>query len=290
MTSHRRPHEFANMKATTNSLDEIARGRAPSEMSRPTTTTRNGFMESQGCGLQVLTTADLALMMGLPIRGIVAFVSTSSDKAGRSVPAPGQGVLVNARRTTSASNIPSPLLKMSNRRRRLDFRRKQISEARAVALDQLDFEVNVVLEQDPGIDVVTYRQERHEQILGDFLQEERDAQYSLGNDFWRHDSSIAPLTGALATWGLTIDDLRVASFHGTSTMMNDKNESSVLQQQLTALGRRKGNLLLEGLPEIPDWSFQRCCRCMDGQRGAADAEFQVIATPIISTRLYSSMT
>ncbi|KGO55690.1 Acyl transferase/acyl hydrolase/lysophospholipase [Penicillium expansum] len=223
--------------ATTNSLDEIARGRAPSEMSRPTTTTRNGFMESQGCGLQVLTTADLALMMGLPIRGIVAFVSTSSDKAGRSVPAPGQGVLVNARRTTSASNIPSPLLKMSNRRRRLDFRRKQISEARAVALDQLDFEVNVVLEQDPGIDVVTYRQERHEQILGDFLQEERDAQYSLGNDFWRHDSSIAPLTGALATWGLTIDDLRVASFHGTSTMMNDKNESSVLQQQLTALGR-----------------------------------------------------
>ncbi|KGO45059.1 Acyl transferase/acyl hydrolase/lysophospholipase [Penicillium expansum] len=233
-------YEFANMKATTNSLDEIARGRAPSEMSRPTTTTRNGFIESQGCGLQVLTTADLALKMGLPIRGIVAFVSTSSDKAGRSVPAPGQGVLVNARRTTSASNIPSPLLKMSNRHR-LNFRRKQISEARAVALDQLDFEVNVVLEQDPGIDVVTYRQERHEQILGDFLQEERDAQYSLGNDFWRHDSSIAPLTGALATWGLTIDDLRVASFHGTSTMMNDKNESSVLQQQLTALGRRNRN-------------------------------------------------
>ncbi|KAJ5498187.1 Fatty acid synthase subunit alpha [Penicillium expansum] len=219
-------YEFANMKATTNSLDEIARGRGPSEMSRPTTTTRNGFMESQGCGLQVLTTADLALKMGLPIRGIVAFVSTSSDKASRSVPAPGQGVLVNARRTTSASNIPSPLLKMSNRRRRLDFRRKQISEARAVALDQLDFEVNV---------------ERHEQILGDFLQEERDAQYSLGNDFWRHDSSIAPLTGALATWGLTIDDLRVASFHGTSTMMNDKNKSSVLQQQLTALGRRNRN-------------------------------------------------
>ncbi|EKV04372.1 Fatty acid synthase subunit alpha, putative [Penicillium digitatum] len=236
--------EFANMKATTNSIEEIARGRAPSEMSRPTTTTRNGFMESQGCGLQVLTTADLALKMGLPIRGIVAFVSTSSDKASRSVPAPGQGVLVNARRTISASNLSSPLLKMINRRRRLDFRRKQIAEARALALDQLDFEVDVVLEQDPGVDVVKYRKERHEQIRMDFLQEERDAQYSLGNDFWRHDTSIAPLTGALATWGLTIDDLRVASFHGTSTMLNDKNESSVLQQQLTALGRRKGNLLL----------------------------------------------
>ncbi|KAJ6099566.1 hypothetical protein N7467_001101 [Penicillium canescens] len=237
-------YEFASMKATTNSLDETARGRAPSEMSRPTTTTRNGFMESQGCGLQVLTTADLALKMGLPIRGIVAFVSTSSDKASRSVPAPGQGVLVNARRTTSASNIPSPLLKVANRRRRLEFRRRQIAEARVVALEQLDFEVDTVLEQDPDLDVATYRKERHEQILVDFLQEERDAQYSLGNEFWRHDSSIAPLTGSLATWGLTIDDLQVASFHGTSTILNDKNESSVLQQQLTALGRRKGNVLL----------------------------------------------
>jgi fatty acid synthase subunit alpha len=237
-------YEFASMKATTNSLDEIARGRAPSEMSRPTTTTRNGFMESQGCGLQVLTTADLALKMGLPIRGIVAFVSTSSDKASRSVPAPGQGVLVNARHTTSASNIPSPLLKVANRRRRLQFRRRQIAEARAAALEQLDFEVDTVLEQDPDLDVAAYRKERHEQILADFVQEERDAQYSLGNEFWRHDSSIAPLTGSLATWGLTIDDLQVASFHGTSTVMNDKNESSVLQQQLTALGRRKGNVLL----------------------------------------------
>jgi fatty acid synthase subunit alpha len=104
--------------------------------------------------------------------------------------------------------------------------------------------VDTVLEQDPDLDVAAYRKERHEQILADFVQEERDAQYSLGNEFWRHDSSIAPLTGSLATWGLTIDDLQVASFHGTSTVMNDKNESSVLQQQLTALGRRKGNVLL----------------------------------------------
>lgn len=235
-------YEFASMKATSNSIEETARGRAPSEMSRPTTTTRNGFMESQGCGLQVLTTADLALKMGLPIRGIVAFVSTSSDKASRSVPAPGQGVLVNARR--SASNVASPLLKVANRRRRLDFRRRQIAEARAAAIEQLDFEVETVLEQDPDVDVVAYRRERHAQILVEFDQEERNAQYALGNEFWRHDSSIAPLTGALATWGLTIDDLQVASFHGTSTVMNDKNESSVLQQQLTALGRRKGNVLL----------------------------------------------
>ena len=44
----------------------------------------------------------------------------------------------------------------------------------------------------------------------------------LGNSFWKQDPRIAPLRGALATWGLTIDDLGVASFHGTSTVANDR--------------------------------------------------------------------
>jgi fatty acid synthase subunit alpha len=42
--------EFANMKATSNSALEHASGRSPSEMSRPTSSSRRGFMESQGCG------------------------------------------------------------------------------------------------------------------------------------------------------------------------------------------------------------------------------------------------
>ncbi|KAJ2889309.1 fatty acid synthase alpha subunit Lsd1, partial [Coemansia aciculifera] len=40
--------EFANMGATSNSVDEFARGRTPAEMCRPSTTTRNGFMEGHG--------------------------------------------------------------------------------------------------------------------------------------------------------------------------------------------------------------------------------------------------
>ena len=35
-------NEFANMKATSNSDTEFAMGREPTEMSRPTTTTRAG--------------------------------------------------------------------------------------------------------------------------------------------------------------------------------------------------------------------------------------------------------
>lgn len=42
--------EFAQMHATSSAVDELAQGREPAEMSRPATTTRAGFMESQGAG------------------------------------------------------------------------------------------------------------------------------------------------------------------------------------------------------------------------------------------------
>lgn len=83
----------ANMKATSNAVAEFAAGREPSEMSRPTTTTRSGFMESQGTGIQVLMSAATAIRMGAPIQGVVAYTSTHTDKQGRSVPAPGHGVM-----------------------------------------------------------------------------------------------------------------------------------------------------------------------------------------------------
>ena len=71
-------YEFANMKATSNAETELAMGREPTEMSRPATTTRSGFMESQGTGVHVLMSAKTALELGAPIRGIVAYTSTST--------------------------------------------------------------------------------------------------------------------------------------------------------------------------------------------------------------------
>lgn len=88
-------YEFANMKATSNAETEFAMGREPAEMSRPATTTRSGvssispgvfrppdicvqFMEAQGTGVHVLMSAKTALELGAPIRGIVAFTSTST--------------------------------------------------------------------------------------------------------------------------------------------------------------------------------------------------------------------
>ncbi|KAJ2135713.1 beta subunit of fatty acid synthetase, partial [Coemansia sp. RSA 678] len=42
--------EFAKMGASSSSVEELAMGREPSEMCRPCTSTRNGFMEGQGGG------------------------------------------------------------------------------------------------------------------------------------------------------------------------------------------------------------------------------------------------
>ncbi|KAL4865131.1 Sterigmatocystin biosynthesis fatty acid synthase subunit alpha [Aspergillus spectabilis] len=97
---------FARMKATVSVRDEEARGRAPDEMSRPAAASRAGFVESQGCGIQLLCRGDVALAMGLPVYGIVPGTGMASDGISRSVPAPGQGIVTFARED---SHTPSPL-------------------------------------------------------------------------------------------------------------------------------------------------------------------------------------
>ena len=264
-------YEFANMKATSNAETEFAHGRTPKEMSRPTTTTRSGFMESQGCGMQIIMSARLALDMGTPIYGILGLTTTATDKIGRSVPAPGQGVLTTARE--NPGKFPSPLLDINYRRRQLDLRRKAIKNWQESELLYLNEEAAAMkAEAGFGFDEKEYMSERMAHIEKDAKRQEKEAQYSLGNNFWKQDSTIAPLRGALATWGLTIDDLGVASFHGTSTVANDKNESEVICKQLEHLGRKKGNALLgifqkylTGHPKgaAGAWMFNGCLQVLN---------------------------
>lgn len=263
-------YEFANMKATSNAEDEFAHGRTPKEMSRPTTTTRNGFMESQGCGMQVIMDARLALDMGVPIYGVLGFTATATDKIGRSVPAPGKGVLTTAREETS--KFASPLLDIKYRKRQMDARRKNIKTWQESELMYLQEEVSAMQAQDSDFNATEYMEDRAKFIEREAKRQEKDALYSLGNNFWKQDPRIAPLRGALATWGLTIDDLDVASFHGTSTVANDKNESDVICQQMEHLGRKKGNALLgifqkylTGHPKgaAGAWMFNGCLQVLN---------------------------
>lgn len=261
--------EFANMNATSNADKEFEHGRTPKEMSRPTTTTRNGFMESQGAGMQVIMDARLALDMGVPIYGVLAFTATATDKIGRSVPAPGQGVLTTARE--APSKFPSPLLDIKYRKRQMELRRKHIKQWQESELMYIQEEVAAMKFQGSDFNESDYMQDRAEHIAREAKRQEKDALASLGNNFWKQDSRIAPLRGALATWGLTIDDLNVASFHGTSTVANDKNESDVICQQMNHLGRKKGNALmgifqkyLTGHPKgaAGAWMFNGCLQVL----------------------------
>ncbi|KAF2008811.1 hypothetical protein BU24DRAFT_381289 [Aaosphaeria arxii CBS 175.79] len=234
--------EFANMKATNNCEEDFAKGRTAAEMSRPATTTRSGFVEAEGGGIQVLTNAKLALEMGLPIYGVIAMTRTASDKAGRSLPAPGRGVINFS--GASKSNFDSPLLSMSFRKRQIELRMSQIKETEQSEVDYLEHEIKSYKSGHVDFDIEDYRQHRMSSIKADSNKQRSEVLNSYGNEFWKRDSKISPMRGALATWGLTVDDIQVASFHGTSTVKNELNECGVIQEQMTQLGRAKGNPVL----------------------------------------------
>ncbi|OTB05653.1 hypothetical protein M426DRAFT_21686 [Hypoxylon sp. CI-4A] len=258
--------EFANMKATNNSMADLERGRAPHETSRPCASSRKGFVESEGCGMQLLTSAKIALELGLPIRSVVAHVQTASDGTGRSVPAPGKGIMVNVRENPSLGT--SPLLDIDYRRRLLEHSLQSIRERRELFGSYTA----------PGVlaDEAELAAQR----------EEKEARRRFGNAFWTHDTRISPLRGALAVWNLTADDIGVVSLHGTSTDLNEKNEVEVLHRQLSQLGRTPGNAALAvcqkyltGHPKgaAAAWMLNGCCQileagCVPGNRNADNVD------------------
>ena len=245
--------EFANMKATNNSAADISRGRAPHETSRPTASSRSGFVESEGCGMQVITSAKVALELGLPIRAVVAHVATASDGIGRSVPAPGKGIMANVRENSSLG--ASPLLDINCRRQLLSQSLESIRGRKNVFVSKMQSDSTLS-------DEFEYAAQR----------EEREARRRFGNAFWTHDSRISPLRGALAVWNLTADDIGVVSLHGTSTDANEKNEVEALHRQLSQLGRSAGNAALAvcqkyltGHPKgaAAAWMLNGCCQILD---------------------------
>ncbi|WRT68298.1 uncharacterized protein IL334_005274 [Kwoniella shivajii] len=227
--------EFANMKATSNAETELAMGRQPNEFSRPMTSTRSGFMESQGCGVHVMMSAKTALEMGASIQGIVAYTSTHTDKAGRSIPAPGRGILSTAREITPKEALP--ILDTKYRARQLAFRRKQISQWLENEHELLRLELEA---RRDAKDNDTWFQSRVSFIDDEARRQEKDALATFGMLEGSHPN-IAPLRRALAVWGLDADSVGVVTFHGTSTKANDKNESGVTNLQLEQLGRTPGN-------------------------------------------------
>ncbi|ORX73828.1 hypothetical protein DL89DRAFT_231449 [Linderina pennispora] len=197
--------EFGLMNATASARDELVKGRIPQEMSRPCTSTRSGFVESHGSGVAVLMSATAALKIGAPIYGILAMSATATDKSTRNYSAPGQGILSIGKENPTLSDLQ--LLDIHYRR--------QMRDRQLAALEQLG---NTGVAKDIRQAVKT----------------------TWGNDFYKMCKSTSPLRAALATWGLDADDIGLASFHGTSTKLNDVNESNIVNMLMKHVGRTPG--------------------------------------------------
>ncbi|KAJ2740131.1 fatty acid synthase alpha subunit Lsd1, partial [Coemansia sp. BCRC 34301] len=254
---HESSVEFGYMGATSSSVEEGTRGRMPSEICRPCTSTRSGFTEAQGAGVLTLMSASAALRIGAPIYGVIAMSGTATDKQGQSVPAPGKGVLTSAREARGTA--PSRMLNF-------DYRRRQLQRQLA-ALDawkQGEFDELTDAATDARGDVDLHVLDSARQIEKEYLRQRHSLQDVWGNEFWRKDAAISPLRGSLAVWGLTADDIGVASFHGTSTVANDKNESDIFNSQLKHLGRTPGHVV----PVV-------CQKWLTGHSKGAAASFMV---------------
>ncbi|KAJ2481042.1 fatty acid synthase alpha subunit Lsd1 [Coemansia sp. RSA 2131] len=229
-------YEFAQMGATSNTVDEFACGREPREMSRPTTTTRTGFVEAQGAGIVVLMSAKAAIEFGAPIYGIVAYSGTATDKQGSSLPAPGMGVLTSARH--SKSTVPMRIMDSAFRKRQIDRAFRDADRWSRDELEALDADAELISDPEEREQFVHV----HRDMVANKLQDTKAAALDTwGSEFWRTDPRIAPLQGSLAAWGLQADDIGAASFHGTGTYANDLNEARVLDAQLKHLGRTPGH-------------------------------------------------
>ena len=84
---------FTDMNATAATPEMLAMGLDPDQMSRSNDARRRGFVEAQGGGTVLLARGDVALRLGLPVRGVLAYAGSFGDGIHKSIPAPGLGAL-----------------------------------------------------------------------------------------------------------------------------------------------------------------------------------------------------
>jgi fatty acid synthase len=197
---------FGDMGATADTRTLEAAGIESRHMSRPSDSRRRGFVESQGAGVLLLARASVALEMGLPVHGVVAFAETSGDGIQQSVPAPGQGALAMVCGEGSGPDAGG-----------FAQRRNRIRELR---------------EKHPDLKTLFGQDEADRIVLGQ--------QRALAHDPKSVQPGLSPLAAALSVFGLGADDIAVVSKHDSSTLANDENEARLHERMAKALGRKEG--------------------------------------------------
>ncbi|KAH7141977.1 thiolase-like protein [Dactylonectria macrodidyma] len=221
-------YEFGEMGAIINAAQNMQCGRDPSEMSRPFTSTRSGFVLSEGVGIQVVTSASVAFEMGLPIYSVVAMTHMAADKIGRSIPAPGRGILTAAKQAVSVIGHRSVFMDPKTRAKRIRTSLGHVQRQGEADMEEVMMEVEALTSQ--GFAVSAAETQARIDSIKQAVELEKK----------RNAPGISPIAGALSVFGLDIQDLTFASFHWTATKLNDVNECSTLDLQLRHLGRHLG--------------------------------------------------
>ncbi|MEV6065111.1 fatty acid synthase subunit beta domain-containing protein [Nocardia sp. NPDC052001] len=102
---------FGDMSATADSAVMSAKGISDRYFSRANDRRRGGFVESMGGGTVLLARGTVALEMGLPVLGVVAYAQSFADGVHTSIPAPGLGAL-GAGRGGAESKLAKELRKL----------------------------------------------------------------------------------------------------------------------------------------------------------------------------------
>ncbi len=102
---------FGDMSATADSAVMAGKGISDRYFSRANDRRRGGFVESQGGGTVLLARGSVALEMGLPVLGVVAYAQSFADGVHTSIPAPGLGAL-GAGRGGPESRLAKELAKL----------------------------------------------------------------------------------------------------------------------------------------------------------------------------------
>ena len=210
----------------------------------------------------------------------------AADKISRSVPAPGQGILTFARESPEASR--SCLLSLEYRREQLEASLSQLLPTNDCK-SALTFTSGLItpsassddFDSDCSESVCINREAVTSMMVSSkAIADTTDATLNArvntirrqwGNQFRGQQPEISPLRASLAVWGLTIDDLNIASLHATSTKANDLNEPDVINKQMNHLGRKGAPMLaicqksITGHPKAPAaaWMLNGCLQAMN---------------------------
>lgn len=210
----------------------------------------------------------------------------AADKISRSVPAPGQGILTFARESPEASR--SSLLS-------LDYRREQLEASLSQLLPTNNYKSALAFTS--GLITPSASSDDYDSDCSDGVYINHNSVTSMmasskaiiettdvtlnakvnnirrqwGNQFRGQQPEISPMRASLAVWGLTIDDIDIASLHATSTKANDLNEPDVINKQMKHLGRKGAPMLaicqksVTGHPKAPAaaWMLNGCLQAMD---------------------------